>query len=129
MDLIQGLCYVVFWPEDLTWQDGHISAVSRNRVTFMRLVMLSSSILQTQPSIRYLTKLCDQVVCLIDDDHSSKLVWHDKDLDSDDVLGDDEIDDRLFTFAVEQTQNQAENVASKEGFSVCVYLGVFQRSY
>lgn len=31
-----GLVYIVFWPEDATWQDGAISSVSRNRVTFMR---------------------------------------------------------------------------------------------
>ena len=90
----------------------------------MRLVISSLSILQTRPFIRYLTKLCDQIVCLIDDYHSSKLVWYDKDLDLDDVLWDDRMEDRSFTFAVEQTQNQAENAVSKEGFSVCVYLEV-----
>ena len=31
-----GQVYIVFWPEDATWQDGAISSVSHNRVTFMR---------------------------------------------------------------------------------------------
>lgn len=31
-----GRTYIVFWPEDGTWNDGAISSVSRNRVTFMR---------------------------------------------------------------------------------------------
>ncbi|KIM19860.1 hypothetical protein M408DRAFT_172603 [Serendipita vermifera MAFF 305830] len=31
-----GMVYIIFWPEDGTWQDGVISSVSRNRVTFMR---------------------------------------------------------------------------------------------
>jgi hypothetical protein len=28
--------YVVYWPEDTTWDDSAINAVRRNRVTFMR---------------------------------------------------------------------------------------------
>lgn len=28
--------YVVYWPEDTTWDDDAVSAVRRNRVTFMR---------------------------------------------------------------------------------------------
>jgi hypothetical protein len=28
--------YVLYWPEDTTWDDNAISMVQRNRVTFMR---------------------------------------------------------------------------------------------
>jgi hypothetical protein len=28
--------YIIFWPEDTTWNDDAISSVQRNRVTFMR---------------------------------------------------------------------------------------------
>ena len=28
--------YVVYWPEDTTWDDRAASPVQRNRVTFMR---------------------------------------------------------------------------------------------
>lgn len=28
--------YVVYWPEDTTWEDHAASSVQRNRVTFMR---------------------------------------------------------------------------------------------
>jgi hypothetical protein len=28
--------YVLYWPEDTTWEDNAISTVQRNRVTFMR---------------------------------------------------------------------------------------------
>ena len=28
--------YVLYWPEDTTWDDEAISTVKRNRVTFMR---------------------------------------------------------------------------------------------
>jgi hypothetical protein len=31
-----NLYYIIFWPEDATWDDNSISSVSRNRVTFMR---------------------------------------------------------------------------------------------
>jgi len=41
--------YVVYWPEETTWDDHAASSVQRNRVTFMR----------------YLNKLCDQSVCLL----------------------------------------------------------------
>ncbi|KAH9005524.1 hypothetical protein EDB86DRAFT_1452353 [Lactarius hatsudake] len=46
--------YVVYWPEDTTWDDRAASPVQRNRVTFMR----------------YISKLCDQLVCLLSSEHS-----------------------------------------------------------
>lgn len=70
---------------------------------------------------RYLSKLCDQIVCLIDDEHSSKLVWHDEStshVELEDGSEDEDADDRLFTFTVEQTQNQEEGATIHDGFSV-----------
>lgn len=33
--------YVLFWPEDMTWDDRAASMVRRNRVTFMRYGSIS----------------------------------------------------------------------------------------
>ena len=35
--------YVVYWPEDTTWDDRAASPVQRNRVTFMRYSQISHS--------------------------------------------------------------------------------------
>ncbi|KAG8834732.1 hypothetical protein FRC17_007456 [Serendipita sp. 399] len=100
------LFYVVFWPEETTWDDDAASSASRNRVTFMR----------------YLKKLCDQLVCLISEEHAQKLVWGDDDpvndvhIDSDDIE-DEDINDRLYAFSVEQTQSQEDSASAQEGFS------------
>ena len=37
--------YVVYWPEDTTWDDRAASHVQRNRVTFMRYGQLSHRLL------------------------------------------------------------------------------------
>ncbi|KAI9455078.1 hypothetical protein BJY52DRAFT_1122217 [Lactarius psammicola] len=104
--------YVVYWPEDTTWDDRAASPVQRNRVTFMR----------------YLNKLCDQVVCLISSEHSRALVWGSDDNDNADEEGGDDDDDgtstdsemtdsdRLFSFMVAKTRDQEENVAVRAGF-------------
>lgn len=33
-----GAVFVVYWPEETTWNDTAISSVRRNRITFMRSV-------------------------------------------------------------------------------------------
>lgn len=33
---IDLVIYVIYWPQDTTWDDCAISSVARNRVTFMR---------------------------------------------------------------------------------------------
>ena len=33
-----GLVYIIFWPEETTWDDNPSGVVSRNRTTFMRYV-------------------------------------------------------------------------------------------
>lgn len=35
-DVARDLVYVIFWPQDTTWDDDAVSSVARNRVTFMR---------------------------------------------------------------------------------------------
>ncbi|KAG8854044.1 hypothetical protein FRB91_004122 [Serendipita sp. 411] len=100
------LFHVIFWPEDDTWVDGVVSAASRNRVTFMR----------------YLTKLCDQVVCLISDEHSQNLEWKEDTAiaipDDDPETESQDLYDRLFSFSVKQTNDQEETVTAKEGFTL-----------
>ncbi|KAI9455142.1 hypothetical protein BJY52DRAFT_1122187 [Lactarius psammicola] len=102
--------YVVYWPEDTTWDDRAASPVQRNRVTFMR----------------YLSKLCDQLVCLLSSEHSRAIVWGDDDGadgegdddDSDSASSDSEKSDstRRFHFEVAKTKDQEVNVVVREGF-------------
>jgi hypothetical protein len=33
---VEERAYVLYWPEDTTWNDQAVSTVKRNRVTFMR---------------------------------------------------------------------------------------------
>ncbi|PVF92926.1 hypothetical protein CPB86DRAFT_681738, partial [Serendipita vermifera] len=102
-DIQAGLLHIIFWPESSTWKDGTVSSVARNRVTFMR----------------YLTKLCDQLVCMISDEDSETLMLNDDDkepLHIDDEVKNFESHDRLFAFSVEQTDEQEETARAKPGF-------------
>ena len=45
VDPTQERHYVIYWPEDSTWDDSAASSVCRNRVTFMRWVIVHFSIL------------------------------------------------------------------------------------
>ncbi|KAG9024251.1 hypothetical protein FRB95_011739 [Tulasnella sp. JGI-2019a] len=103
--------YVVYWPEDTTWDDSAIGGVKRNRVTFMR----------------YLTRLSDQIFALISPEHSTSLVWKDFDSDnareSDGSDGDgsgaeDDSEDRFFKFVVAKNEGQAESAKLHEGFEL-----------
>ncbi|KAH7882034.1 hypothetical protein F5I97DRAFT_1988573, partial [Phlebopus sp. FC_14] len=94
--------YAIYWPEDLTWDDMASPPVRRNRVTFMR----------------YLTKICDQVMALISDEHAKSIVWRKQ--DGDDPMQSEEDDtERLFTFEVAKTNEQEEGVSVRAGFK-CV---------
>jgi len=35
-----NLVYIIFWPEETTWDDNASGVVSRNRTTFMQYVVL-----------------------------------------------------------------------------------------
>jgi hypothetical protein len=65
----------------------------------------------------YLTKICDQVICLISQDHASKLVW--KNSAHSVSLDEDENSDRVFRFEVSKTNEQEESVSWRAGFQVC----------
>ncbi|KAH8114632.1 hypothetical protein DFH11DRAFT_1508603 [Phellopilus nigrolimitatus] len=101
--------YVIFWPEDTTWDDNAISTVRRNRITFMS---------------RYLTKITDQIMVLISDAHGRTLVWEDPTSASEDsssALAFDELEeetDRLFAFEVSKANEQEENVRMRPGFEI-----------
>ncbi|KAI0250894.1 hypothetical protein BJV78DRAFT_1275616 [Lactifluus subvellereus] len=94
--------YVIYWPEETTWNDSATSSVRRNRVTFMR----------------YLTKICDQVVALLSPEHSASLVWKDEDADTEDADVEIGESDRLFTFEVSETNEQEENAVARPGFQM-----------
>ncbi|KAF8549816.1 hypothetical protein OG21DRAFT_1447416 [Imleria badia] len=92
--------YIIYWPEETTWDDDASPPVRRNRITFMR----------------YLTKICDQVTALISEDHAKAMNWSNS--VSDDQLSETDEDDtdRLFTFEVAKTKEQEEGVSVRQGF-------------
>ncbi|KAK0467152.1 uncharacterized protein EV420DRAFT_1507486 [Desarmillaria tabescens] len=92
--------FVIYWPEETTWNDDAISAVRRNRITFMR----------------YLTKVCDQLLCMISSEQAALLVW--KENSEDPFMDLDDDADRLFTFEVHKTNEQEENVTMRPGFKI-----------
>ncbi|KIM22925.1 hypothetical protein M408DRAFT_224263 [Serendipita vermifera MAFF 305830] len=106
MDSHNDLTYIIFWPEDGTWDDGAISSVSRNRATFMR----------------YLTKLCDQIDCLVSDEHAEKLVWNDDPMQGG-IPGDDysASNDRMFDYTVQITSEEEERAEAEDGFLVSIF--------
>ncbi|KAG8903433.1 hypothetical protein FRB99_003282 [Tulasnella sp. 403] len=89
--------YIIYWPEETTWDDDAVGTVRKNRVTFMR----------------YLTRLTDQVRALISFEHSSALAFKEVENESD-----DDFDDRVFKFEVAKTNEQEEDVVIREGFKV-----------
>ncbi|KAJ6620546.1 hypothetical protein B0H10DRAFT_1063400 [Mycena sp. CBHHK59/15] len=94
------LVFVIYWPEDTTWNDDAISPVRRNRVTFMR----------------YLMKICDQVACLLSSEHAESIVWDDGSEDA--LMNVNDVSNRLFKFQVAKTHEQDEAVAVRPGFQI-----------
>ena len=78
-------------------------------------------------SCRYLSKIANQTVALIADEHARDLVLIDNETPFDsmteahdvDDSEDDDDDDRLFTFEVTKTREEEENVTASPGFEVC----------
>ncbi|KAF9239497.1 hypothetical protein BU15DRAFT_88041 [Melanogaster broomeanus] len=89
--------FVIYWPEESTWDDDASPPVCRNRVTFMR----------------YITKICDQVTALISQEDAKSIVWSDPVTDDNfaDFDEDEDDTDRLFTFEVAKTKEQEEDVS------------------
>ncbi|KAG8922979.1 hypothetical protein FRC02_011489 [Tulasnella sp. 418] len=117
LDSRQVPSYVIYWPDDTTWNDGAEDSVRRNRTTFMR----------------YLTRLAGQTFALISSEHGSMLVSiGEKSIDSkgsqdgtirddggdEDGDGEDEDDfGRFYTFEVSKTKDQEEGITVSPGFS------------
>jgi hypothetical protein len=118
---VEEQTYVLYWPEDTTWDDNAASTAQRNRVTFMRYGSnLRDLLFRKVDMSRYLTKLCDQLVCLLSAEHSQAMVWGDEVDDPDDASVDAENDDsdRLYDYMVAKTIEQEENVVARLGFTV-----------
>ena len=120
VDPTQERHYVIYWPEDSTWDDSAASSVCRNRVTFMRWVVTDNriSLAYFIPVCRYLTAMCDQVVALLSPEHTASIVWGDKDSDTESMDVDAGDDDRLFTYEVAKRNEQEESAVSRPGFQV-----------
>ena len=71
---------------------------------------------------RYLTKLCDQIVCLLSSEHSRAIVWDDENDDDASTDPDDDDSGRLYDFVVAKTNDQEENVVARPGFSVHFFM-------
>ncbi|KAF8607199.1 hypothetical protein BDV93DRAFT_591195 [Ceratobasidium sp. AG-I] len=97
--------YLLYWPEESTWDDRAISSVRRNRVTFMR---------------RYLSKLADQTIALISTKEAKLMVWDTGAHNADAPIGFAESNDesRMFSFEVSQTSEQEENAIARPGFEI-----------
>ena len=122
VDPTQERHYVIYWPEDSTWDDSAASSVCRNRVTFMRCVVADNRIFLAflMPVCRYLTKMCDQVVALLSPEHTASIVWGDKDNDTESMDVDTGDDDRFFAYEVAKRNEQEESVVSRPGFQVII---------
>ncbi|KAL4072279.1 hypothetical protein J3A83DRAFT_4092477 [Scleroderma citrinum] len=92
--------FVIYWPEENTWDDSASSPVRRNRVTFMR----------------YLTKMCDQIVSLMSSEHSQSIIWNEGDDDDNGSRDEDDEGGRIITCVVDRTTEQEESVQVRQGF-------------
>ncbi|KAG8915779.1 hypothetical protein FRC00_014366 [Tulasnella sp. 408] len=112
-----AVIYVIYWPEDETWNDDAPPNVQKNRVTFMR----------------YLTKLAQDIRPLVSEEHAAAFVWK---YDDDKARGaatsdsstDDESDDddRFVKFEVKESGQQDEGVQQYPGFTfVHPFLGYY----
>ncbi|KIO11023.1 hypothetical protein M404DRAFT_20554 [Pisolithus tinctorius Marx 270] len=68
--------------------------------------------------MRYLTKMCDQVVALISSVHAQTIVWNDGDKDDNDTRDEDCEGHRIIKCVVDRTTEQEESVQVREGFKV-----------
>jgi hypothetical protein len=118
VDPTQERHYVIYWPEDSTWDESAASSVCRNRVTFMRWVIADVIFSLSKPIGRCLTKMCDQVVALLSAEHSASLVLGNEDSDTESVDLDPGDDGRLFTYEVAKRSDQEESAESRPGFQV-----------
>lgn len=108
--------YIIYWPEETTWDDSADDRIRRNCVTFMR----------------YLTQLADEVRLLISPEHESKLVWGDECVEDGTVASDHDFSDsdgdsdRFVQYQVAKTSEEEEDVQVDEGFLVCPIILILQ---
>lgn len=70
-----------------------------------------------------MTKIVDQLYCLISSDHASSLAWAGDVLDELEIDEDDQ-GDRLFSFEVTKTNEQEENVVPRPGITVSGWISI-----
>ncbi|CUA74085.1 hypothetical protein RSOLAG22IIIB_10970 [Rhizoctonia solani] len=101
--------YIIYWPEDTTWDDQAAPSVQRNRVIFMH----------------YLNKLTDQIISLISSAQARTLIW-DTNIYNEDLPEDQQDDDnaRLVDFEVTESLKQEEDAIGSPGFRVIVGPGL-----
>ncbi|KAF8341371.1 uncharacterized protein EI90DRAFT_1729010 [Cantharellus anzutake] len=108
MDLDAGLvqpAFLLYWPEENTWDDDAVGDITRNRTTFMH----------------YLGQLSNQLVALLSKEHADSIVWDGDaaNIAEGEVPDSDESDDDLvFQFVVQKTVEQEESVKVHEGFEI-----------
>lgn len=122
-DVESDAFYVIYWPEKTTWERNVSASVSRNRVTFLRCALECFSRCRSSKfPPRYLTKLCEQVICLISDEDQAQLHW-----DPTDIIGpvgeaapaSKPASKRAYTFRVQHINHQQESARTQDGFTVC----------
>ncbi|KAG9039494.1 hypothetical protein FS837_000975, partial [Tulasnella sp. UAMH 9824] len=103
-----AVIYLIYWPEDETWNDDAPPSVQKNRVSFMR----------------YLTKLTPDISSLISEEHAAAFVWkyddeHARGAAARDSSTDDESDDddRFVKFKVKKSGQEEECVQIYPGFT------------
>lgn len=104
-----AVVYLIYWPEDETWNGDAFGSVRKNRVSFMR----------------YLTKLTQDIRSLISEEHAAAFVWKHDDKNArgaaaSDSSTDDESDDddRFVKFKVQKSGQDEECVQIYPGFTV-----------
>ena len=114
--------FLIYWPERDTWNDSAPHTVGRNRTTFMRCVYCpSAAVLGYNVHVRYLTKLCDQVVALMSPEHAQAIVWNQHDEHGNYGASDNDIGStRIVNCIVDRTTDQEESISARKSFQVCI---------
>lgn len=114
--------YLLYWPEESTWDDKAAPSVRRNRVMFMRLVFFAikwQALLVFHCRSRYLSKLADQTIALISTEQANSMVWgtSDRSPGIPAELTQGNARSRISSFEVSRVSN-LEDVVAAPGFEV-----------
>lgn len=122
-DVENDAFYVIYWPEKTTWERNVSASVSRNRVTFLRFALQSFPRFWSSKFLpRYLTKLCEQVICLISDEDEAQLHWDPTDitgLAGEATSASKPASRRAYRLRVQHVNHQQESARTQDGFTVC----------